>query len=215
MRMTREVDGPCHRDRLNVEKLRSAFPALEHVPSWDELILNGDSTFKWSAVLVPFTSRSDGTRVILVKRPDNLRVHGGEISFPGGGVEDEDLSPVDTALREAEEEIGLPRHCVIPLSLMPVEHTYASSYAVYPVLGWIEGVDEFRPSPEEVDEVIFLDIDLLDAEPKIERAIRNGVETSYPVYDLPKGMRIWGVTARILWRIAKRLREDGCSKWPS
>jgi len=45
MGMTREVDGPCHRDRLNVEKLRSAFPTLEHVPLWDELILNGDSTF--------------------------------------------------------------------------------------------------------------------------------------------------------------------------
>lgn len=209
MGMTQEVDGLCHRDQLSIEKLRSAFPPLERVPSWDEFIFGGDSGFKWSAVLVPFISRSDGARVILVKRPDNLRVHGGEISFPGGGVEDEDLSPVDTALREAEEELGLPRHCVVPLSLMPVEHTYASSYAVYPVLGWIEGVKEFRPSPEEVVEVIFLDLDRLDIEPKIERAIRNGVEISYPVYDLPKGMRIWGVTARILWRIAKRLREDG------
>ncbi|MDI9391395.1 MAG: hypothetical protein QM402_08740, partial [Synergistota bacterium] len=85
--MTREVDGLCHRDRLNVERLRSAFPVLERVPLWNELILNnGDSAFKWSAVLVPFTSCSDGARVILVKRPDNLRVHGGEISFPGGGV---------------------------------------------------------------------------------------------------------------------------------
>ncbi len=208
--MTREVDGLCHRDQLSIEKLRGAFPPLERVPSWDELIFGGDSGFKWSAVLVPFIKCSDGARVILVKRPDNLRVHGGEISFPGGGVEDEDLSPVDTALRETEEELGLPRHCVIPLSLMPVEHTYASSYAVYPVLGWIEGVKGFRPSPEEVVEVIFLDLDRLDVEPKIERAIRNGVETSYPVYDLPKGMRIWGVTARILWRIAERLREDGC-----
>ncbi|WP_198469512.1 NUDIX hydrolase [Acetomicrobium sp. S15 = DSM 107314] len=207
--MTQEVDGLCHRDQLSIEKLRSAFPPLERVPSWDEFIFGGDSGFKWSAVLVPFISHSDGARVILVKRPDNLRVHGGEISFPGGGVEDEDLSPVDTALREAEEELGLPRHCVVPLSLMPVEHTYASSYAVYPVLGWIEGVKEFRPSPEEVVEVIFLDLDRLDIEPKIERAIRNGVEISYPVYDLPKGMRIWGVTARILWRITKRLREDG------
>jgi 8-oxo-dGTP pyrophosphatase MutT (NUDIX family) len=209
MGMTQEVDGLCHRDQLSIEKLRSAFPPLERVPSWDEFIFGGDSGFKWSAVLVPFISHSDGARVILVKRPDNLRVHGGEISFPGGGVEDEDLSPVDTALREAEEELGLPRHCVVPLSLMPVEHTYASSYAVYPVLGWIEGVKEFRPSPEEVVEVIFLDLDRLDIEPKIERAIRNGVEISYPVYDLPKGMRIWGVTARILWRITKRLREDG------
>lgn len=119
-----------------------------------------------AAVLVPLYEDLDGVvRLILTKRPMTMPTHAGHLAFPGGRPDDRDGGPVQTALREAQEEVGLDPATVEILGYLPAIHTIEYSLLVVPVVGWIDGVPELAPSPREVDLVleppfhIFLDAD--------------------------------------------------------
>lgn len=108
-----------------------------------------------AAVLVPLYDDAEGvTRVILTKRPLTMPTHAGHLAFPGGRPDDGDGGPVGTALREAEEEVGLDPASVEVLGFLPAIHTIEYSLLVVPVVGWIDSVPELRPSPREVDKVL-------------------------------------------------------------
>lgn len=158
-----------------------------------------------AAVLVAFQQAPGGLQVVLTKRSSRLKHHPGQIALPGGKVDDTDDGPVAAALREAEEEIGLPRTNVAILgSTQP--HETVTGFSVTPVLGRV--LRPFTPRPEagEVDEVFAVPLaHLLDpANYRIEGRRWRGQWRRY--YAVPYGpYYIWGATARILRALADRM----------
>ncbi|HEY8638248.1 MAG TPA: CoA pyrophosphatase [Solirubrobacteraceae bacterium] len=140
---------------------------------------------------------------VFTKRGDDMRRHAGEISFPGGRQDTgEDLR--DTALREAEEEIGLPRDAVTLVGALQPTPTIATSYAIYPFVGVIEPGHAWTPSAREVAEVLELSISDLRAGYGRQRLLRRGVPFRTDTYVVGENL-IWGATARILGDLLDRL----------
>ncbi len=105
-----------------------------------------------AAVLIPLINRPDGVTVMLTQRTAHLNDHAGQISFPGGRVDETDPDRVYTALREAQEETGLARDAVQVIGTLP-DHDIPTGFRVTPVVGWIEPPVAFAPDPFEVAEV--------------------------------------------------------------
>ena len=126
--------------------------------------------------------------------------HSGQISFPGGKMESFEDSPVQTALREAREEIGVDAELEILGSLTPL-YIPVSNFHVYPIIAWSEKDPGFIIQPDEVDELIELDLDLLfnpDLKTTKDIAVLSSlVLENVPVYEM-HGMVIWGATAMML-----------------
>jgi 8-oxo-dGTP pyrophosphatase MutT (NUDIX family) len=157
-----------------------------------------------AAVLVALYVEDRELHAIFTRRRRDLRSHPGEISFPGGRRDDgETLS--ETALREAEEEIGLARGDVALQGALTPVPTIATNYAVYPFVGLIEPVGEWTPSAGEVDEVIELRLSDLRASRHRRRLQHRGIPFRTDVYDVGEERVIWGATARIVSDLLARL----------
>lgn len=185
-------------------------------PAWniDELVdlLPADAFLAEAAVLVPLVGRSE-TRVILTRRHDGLRNHGGQVSFPGGRVDPGDAGPVAAALREAEEEIGLQRSQALVLGCLDPLATI-SGFRVLPVVARVPEGFEPSPQPGEVAEVFSLPLSWLMAPENLEQvAIRiRGRERrvfEYQRHETAPGQRVWGATASILYNLRQRLLAAG------
>jgi 8-oxo-dGTP pyrophosphatase MutT (NUDIX family) len=163
-----------------------------------------------SAVLVPLYEENDGLHAVFNRRRDDLRRHAGEISFPGGRQDEPDESLVHTALREAEEEIGLPSDAVEILGALQPTPTLATNYAIYPFVGRIEPGHVWKPSAGEVAEVLELSLDDLRAGYARKRLLRRGVPFRTDVYCVDDNL-IWGATARILGDLLDRVERVGCA----
>ena len=189
------------------EKLRRVFSSSGPFPSWARFRAG---TERKSAVLVPFFPAEEGVRLLFLRRSSLLTHHAGETCFPGGMREEEDESPLATALRETEEETAIPPSAVEPLRFLPVEHSVVTSIAVFPVAGVVSGVlpESILLSAGEIDEFRFAEIDSFPAVPERERVLLKGVTHIYPVYSLDNGWRIWGVTARILENVLRLWKEE-------
>ncbi len=158
-----------------------------------------------AAVLVAVWARLGGPRVILTKRASHLEHHPGQIAFPGGKVEPGDAGPPAAALRESQEEIGLPPARVQIIGALP-DHETVTGYRVTPILAHLTGDFEPRPEPGEVEEVFTVPLDLLlnPANYRVEQRQWRGQMRSY--YAVPYGpYYIWGATARILRGLAERM----------
>ena len=105
-----------------------------------------------AAVLVPLVARSEGTTVLLTRRTEHLHHHAGQISFPGGRIEESDSSPEDAALRETEEEIGLTRHHIEVIGRLGIYRT-RTGFEITPVVGWVTPPFDLAPDRFEVAEV--------------------------------------------------------------
>ncbi len=157
-----------------------------------------------AAVLVALFEHDGEVRVWLLRRPRDLRTHGGQVALPGGKKDASDLTLVDTALREAEEEIGLPRGSVSVLGLAD-EHITVTRFAVTPVVGWVEGPFMPIPNPAEASRVFsapfspFRDRGLVRAIPL--ETVRRFMRT----YEVD-GEIVWGATAAILSNLARLVR---------
>ncbi len=158
-----------------------------------------------AAVLLPIVLRPAGQTVLLTQRTAHLRDHAGQISFPGGRVETEDLSPVHTALRETEEEIGLSRQHVEVLGYLP-EYRTATGYRVTPGVGVVAPPFELRPDAQEVAEVFEVPLGfLLDPANHQRHSLHyRGALRHY--FAMPYGdYFIWGATAGMIRSLCSRL----------
>ncbi len=157
-----------------------------------------------AAVLAALYREHGELHAIFTRRRRDLRSHPGEISFPGGRRDPgEELS--FTALREAEEEIGLARDDVELLGALTPVPTIATNYAVYPFVGIIEPGGTWTPSAFEVDEVIELSLADLRAARTRRRLSHRGIPFRTDVYDIGEDLVIWGATARIVTDLLARV----------
>jgi 8-oxo-dGTP pyrophosphatase MutT (NUDIX family) len=157
-----------------------------------------------AAVLVPLYVEGGELHAVFTKRRDDLRRHPGEISFPGGRYEEDETDLTATALREAEEEIGLPADAVEILGALQPTPTIATGYAVYPFVGMIEPGRTWTLSAREVAEVLEFSIsDLIDGYGR-RRLVRRGLPIRTDTY-LVDDHLIWGATARILADLLDRI----------
>jgi 8-oxo-dGTP pyrophosphatase MutT (NUDIX family) len=149
-----------------------------------------------AAVLVPMHGWPDYPGLVFTERRSDLRRHAGEISFPGGR-RDPDESLLETALREAEEEIGLSRGNVKIVGGLPPIGTFVTNYKVHPFVGLIQEGLRFEPNPAEVESVLVASLDDLAAGYEKRRLVRRGVPIKTDTYAVSDKL-IWGATARIL-----------------
>lgn len=164
-----------------------------------------------AAVLVPLVEHASELRILLTRRTDTLPEHPGQIAFPGGRIEPVDQGPLDAALRETEEEIGLPRHFVRPVGYLPPYLTI-TGYSVVPVVGFVRPGFVYRPDPIEVAEVFEVPFEfVLDPDNHIRETREfRGHEVSYyviPWQDAGREYRIWGATAAMLIDFARRVNS--------
>jgi 8-oxo-dGTP pyrophosphatase MutT (NUDIX family) len=157
-----------------------------------------------SAVLAPLYVGADGQlHAVFTRRRDDLKRHPGEISFPGGR-QDPGETLVETALREAHEEIGLPPEAVDVLGALEPTPTFVTNYAIYPFVGLIEPGFEWVIGEAEVAEVLELPLETLRAVYGERRLVRKGIPFRTPTYEVD-GHLIWGATGRILQDLLGRI----------
>jgi 8-oxo-dGTP pyrophosphatase MutT (NUDIX family) len=159
-----------------------------------------------AAVLVPLYLDGSALHAVFTRRRDDMRRHAGEISFPGGRQDEgEDLRL--TALREADEEIGLDAGDVELIGALQPTPTIATNYAVYPFVGLIEPGRTWRPSAAEVDAVLEFPLHRLRAGYARRRLLRRGVPFRTDVYCVDEHL-IWGATARIVADLLERVPDE-------
>jgi 8-oxo-dGTP pyrophosphatase MutT (NUDIX family) len=159
-----------------------------------------------AAVLLPLYGWLDEPGLVFTERRADLRRHAGEISFPGGRKDDADADLATTALREAEEEIGLDPAVVKLGEELPTTGTFVTGYRIHPFVGRIPhpGELDLAPNPSEVETVLTFSLDVLREGYEMRRLIRRGVPIHTPTYEV-EGQMIWGATARILGDLLERL----------
>ncbi len=158
----------------------------------------GDGPFRPAAVLIPLYVRDHGLWTLFTKRTHTVEHHKGQISFPGGRQHAEDANLWTTAIRETEEEIGVPRESVRLLGALPRMLT-VTDFEVSPFVGAIPYPVEFRPEPGEVETILEIPLSyLLDPQVVEEQTLKwKGRDVKTLVYHY-RGHAIWGATARIL-----------------
>ena len=157
-----------------------------------------------AAVLVPLYEDGAGElRVVLTKRRADLRRHAGEISFPGGRRDPGDASLSDTALREAEEEIGLARADVTLVGALERTSTFVTNYAIHPFVGLLDGTRAWHASELEVDTVLEPSLREVRAGATRTRIERRGIAFETDAYVFADEL-VWGATARIVEELLAR-----------
>ena len=159
---------------------------------------------KDAAVLVPLYRSGGVWHAVFTKRRADLEQHAGEISFPGGRQEEADEDLRRTALRESEEEIGLPPSGVELVGALPPIGTFVTSYTVYPFVGVIDAGLTWTLQSTEVEEVLEHSLPALVAGHEMKRLLRKGVPFKTPTYTVA-GTFVWGATARIVQLLLERL----------
>lgn len=208
------IDSIAGEPALTLERLAPAWlrQRFAHPPAWspespDEWIVQHDAPTP-AAVLIPLVQREQGLTLLLTQRTSHLTDHAGQIAFPGGRAEAYDASPVDTALRESEEEIGLQRRHVDVLGVLPTYYT-GTGYSVVPVVGLVTPPFELRADPNEVEEIFEVPLAFL----------MDGLNHQRLSAELPSGRRrfyampyqrfyIWGATAGMLRNLFHFLRAE-------
>ncbi len=149
-------------------------------------------------MLVPLFAGADGRlHAVFTKRRDDLKRHPGEISFPGGRRDEADADLTVTALREAEEEIGLPRDAVRVVGALQPTPTFVTSYSIYPFVGVIEPGRVWELQAQEVSRVLELAVPDVREGYARRRLVRRGVPFRTDTYCVGEDL-IWGATARIV-----------------
>jgi 8-oxo-dGTP pyrophosphatase MutT (NUDIX family) len=151
-----------------------------------------------AAVLVPLVDRG-APFVVFAKRTDRVGTHRGQISFPGGRVDPSDAGFLEAALRESEEEIGLPRTAVELLGALDDTETVATQFIITPFVGVVRAPVAWQPDGHEIEKVIEVPLAALRdlANLRVEYRERGGVRHQVLFWDY-QGETIWGATARIL-----------------
>lgn len=151
-----------------------------------------------AAVLIPLSDLGGELSLLLTQRTDHLKDHPGQISFPGGSIENADSGPIDAALRESQEEIGLPRtHVEVVGTLAP--HAVITGFAVTPVVGLINRTFDIRLDEFEVAEVFEVPLAFFLDPGNQRKSLREIGGTKFPMFEYHyQHRRIWGATAGII-----------------
>ncbi len=187
--------------RADIAARLASSPPLEELLTADDLEKQhfaSQQPLKLAAVLLLVVNHAGDPTVVFTQRTADLADHAGQISFPGGRCDESDCTPERTALREAEEEVGIPAERIEILGRLP-EYRTSTGYAVTPVVGWAEPPVTYRPDPREVADVFEVPLAfLLDAgNHRYEKAFYRGRVRNY--WAMPYGERfIWGATAGML-----------------
>jgi 8-oxo-dGTP pyrophosphatase MutT (NUDIX family) len=160
-----------------------------------------------AAVLVPMFGYPGRPGLVFTERRHDLRRHAGEISFPGGRRDHPGERLLETALREAEEEIALASDGVEIVGALPPIGTFATSYKVHPFVGLIGEDLRFEPNPAEVETVLAFTLGALRKSFTMRRLVRRGIPFRTQTYVVDEHL-IWGATARILGELLKRMPSD-------
>lgn len=177
----------------------------DHVLNPDILSWLSGKTLRDAAVLVPLVDYGEHTKIILTQRTTKMRTHSGQVAFPGGAIDPEDGSPEVAAMREAEEEIGLPRSFVEPVGRLP-QYLTPTGFRITPVLAVVRRDYPMTINPSEVEDAFEVPLSFLmdPSNHRRESRIWEGKERHF--YTMPYGDRyIWGVTAGILRTLYERL----------
>ena len=192
---------------LDLDRLRSV---LYPVPSRTGFVLEdgvGDEELIPASVLFPIVLRESGPSVLLTQRTAHLKDHPGQISFPGGRVEPEDASSAHTALREAEEEIGLSSAHVEIVGYLP-EYRTGTGYCVTPVVAIVTPPFELRPDPFEVAEIFEVPFAFLMDSANHQRHSLHHRGKLRHYFAMPYGEYfIWGATAGIIVTLSRALAD--------
>lgn len=165
-----------------------------------------DESARRAAVLVPVLMEPEGPSIVYTVRKGHLQDHAGQISFPGGSMEPSDESLLETALREAEEEIDLSRELVEVIGELEEMFIPPSNFRVSPFVGLLPVEAELTLQPDEVEEIFTVPLEDLLSPQAFQRVLwnREGREYKVPVFDV-EGRRIWGATAAMTGVLLARL----------
>jgi 8-oxo-dGTP pyrophosphatase MutT (NUDIX family) len=162
-----------------------------------------------AAVLVPILIEGEDARVVYTVRKDDLADHAGQISFPGGSIEAQDGSLLDTALREAEEEIDLSPGLVEVVGELEEMYIPPSNFRVSPFVGLLPPEAEMILAPDEVEEIFTVSLATLTAPETFRKVVwrRDGRDYEVPVFaiEVPDPRNIWGATAAMTAALLARL----------
>lgn len=210
--MTSRIPDDSHLQcllRYFAQGTRTALAPIQHPDqSINRLVHSAELpaiNFRAAAVLIPIVHHEGRYAVVLTQRTEHLSSHPGQVSFPGGRTDEGDQSPIHTALRESEEEIGLPPHAVTVLGalgnlLMP------SGYCVTPIVGLIADDTPLTPSPREVANIFHVPLQLALNVSSFERVRVQVAEGERELLEMHyDGYRIWGATAAILYHLAQEI----------
>ncbi len=188
-------------ERLMADALRARFL---NPPDWapeitvERLVRPLSGPLMDAAVLLPIILRDDGPTLLFTQRTAHLNAHAGQISFPGGRMETHDASPVDAALRETEEEVGLARRHVDVIGMLPEYHT-GTGFRVTPVVGIVQPPFDMRADPYEVAEIFEVPLAFLMNGMHHQRRTAEFVTGNRTFYVMPyERFFIWGATAGML-----------------
>ena len=171
--------------------------------------MNSDQKFNFleASVLIPILTFNKDLEILLTKRSNNLKNHPGQIAFPGGKKDQIDSSPIETALRETQEEVGLNPKNVEIIASLP-SHKTATGFVIKPYLGLINQPFSEILRQGEVDEIFTVPYEYILNEENFSIQTRkwNGSQRSY--YVVPYGpYYVWGATARILLNLSRALSQ--------
>lgn len=159
-----------------------------------------------AAVLLGLIEKGDGLHVIFTRRAPHLSVHAGQISFPGGRLEARDSGPVDAALREAHEEIGLAAESVSVVGQLDSFLT-VTGFLVTPIVGFIDTDFEPVPDANEVDAVFDVPLEFFLESSNVVHGVRERMGVSFRVYEFNYTDHcIWGATAAILMNLKEIIK---------
>ena len=165
-------------------------------------------SFTAAAVLVPLVAHASGMTVLLTLRTDHLHDHAGQVSFPGGRVEPHDRDTIATALRETEEEIGLPSKRIEILGFLDRYRTI-TGFDIEPVVGIVEPGFQLTPDPFEVADVFEVPLARILERGSFQRQSRVHQGRKRHFYEIPHDeYHIWGATAGILHNLCLRANRQ-------
>jgi 8-oxo-dGTP pyrophosphatase MutT (NUDIX family) len=165
------------------------------------------STLKPAGVLIPLREHDDGLSVLLTQRSADLKHHAGQVSFPGGRMEDSDEDIATTALRETQEEIGIAGDHVSIIGYLEPMPT-VTGYAVTPVVGLVDGAVELTLDRTEVEYTFEVPLDFLTETQNHRMVAREWQGLSFSMVEFHfEGQRIWGATAQMLLRFINIIKN--------